>query len=142
MGCYKRVSMIKETNMTSKLDLRLEAAKIVAQLPGTEIDNFHERAYRVELYLTGDAELPEQDSTFEDLKRMMGEVKDLMKKSDERPSATEMLERAPGLCMGLANTDAVNAVIKEGTPCYHSSHGIPSSEGEALFLQRDGEKVE
>lgn len=129
-------------SITNKLDLRLEAAKIVCQLPGTEINNFHERVYRVELYLTGDAELPERDSTFDDLKRMMGEVQDLMKKSGERPSTAESLARVPGLCLGLANTDAVNAVIKKGTPYYHSSHGIPSSEGEALFLQRDGEKVE
>lgn len=129
-------------SLSNKLDLRLEAAKLVVQLPETTIDNFHERAYRVELYLLGDAELPEQDSTFDELKKMMNEVQDLMKKSDDRPSAAESLARVPGLCLELANPDAVNAVIKEGIPYYHSSHGVPSSEGEGLFLQKNDEKVE
>lgn len=92
--------------------------------------------------MTGDAELPEQDSTFAELKKMMNEVQDLMKKTDERPSAAESFTRVPGLCLGLANADAVNAVIKEGTPYFQSPHGMPSSEGESLFLQQDGEKVE
>lgn len=127
-------------SITNKLDLRLEAAKIVAQLPGTEIDNFHERAYRVELYLTGDAELPERDSTFDELKRMMGEVKDLMKTSGERPSTAESLARVPGLCLALANSG--ECCHQKGTPYYRSSHGIPSSEGEGLFFQKDDEKVE
>ena len=129
-------------SLNSKLDLRLEAAKLVVQLPETTIENFHERAYRVELYLTGDAELPEQDSTFNDLKKMMSEVQDLMKETPKCGSAAESLSRVPGLCLGLANTDAVNAVIKEGTPYFQLPHGMPSSEGEVLFLQQDDEKVE
>lgn len=129
-------------SLNNKLDLRLEAARLVVQLPETTIDNFHERAYRVELYLQGDAELPEQDSTFEDLKKMMSEVKDLMNKPEERPSTAESLARVPGFCLELANTDAVNAVIKEGTPYFQASHGEPSSEGDGLFLQKDDEKVE
>lgn len=129
-------------SLSNKLDLRLEAARLVVQLPETTIDNFHERAYRVELYLQGDAELPEQDSTFEDLKKMMSEVKDLMNKPEERPSTAESLARVPGFCLGLANPDAVNAVIKEGTPYYQSPNGVPPSEGEGLFLQKDDEKVE
>lgn len=129
-------------SLSNKLDLRLEAARLVVQLPETTIDNFHERAYRIELYLLGDAELPEQDSTFDDLKKMMSEVKDLMNKPEERPSTAESLTRVPRLCLGLANTDAVNAVIKEGTPYFRPSHDMSSSEGEALFLQKDDEKVE
>lgn len=50
----------KMDNMKSKLELRLEAARIATKLPGTTIDNFHERVYRISLYLQGDAELPEQ----------------------------------------------------------------------------------
>lgn len=72
----------------------------------------------------------------------MSEVQDLMKKSDERPSAAESFARVPGLCLGLANADAVNVVIKEGTPYSQSQHGVSSSEGEGLFLQKDDEKVE
>lgn len=129
-------------SLNNKLDLRLEAAKLAIQLPETTIDNFHERAYRMELYLQGDAELPEQDSTFDELKKMMNEVQDLMKKTDERPSAAESFARVPGLCLGLADPGAVNAIFKEGTPYFKSQHGVPSSEGEGLFLQKDDEKVE
>lgn len=129
-------------SLNSKLDLRLEAAKLVIQLPETTIENFHERAYRVELYLTGDAELPEQDSTFNDLKKMMSEVQDLMKETPKCGSAAESLSRVPGLCLGLANAESLQAIMNaEGEHCY-SPHGMPSSEGEALFLQQDGEKVE
>lgn len=129
-------------SLSNRLDLRLEAAKLVVQLPETTIDNFHERAYRIEHYLQGDAELPEQDSTFDDLKRMMGEVKDLINKPEERPSTADSLARVPGFCLELANPDAVNAVIKEGIPYFQASHSVPSSEGDGLFFQRDGEKVE
>ena len=45
--------------MKSKIEIRHEAANLAVKLPGTTIDNFHERAYRLELYLTGDAQLPE-----------------------------------------------------------------------------------
>ena len=45
--------------MKSKIELRLEAAKLAVKLPGTTIENFHDRAYRLELYLTGEAVLPE-----------------------------------------------------------------------------------
>ena len=45
--------------MKSNIDIRLEAAKLAVKLPGTTIENFHDRAYRLELYLTGEADLPE-----------------------------------------------------------------------------------
>ena len=45
--------------MKSKIEIRLEAAKLAVKLPGTTIENFHDRAYRLELYLTGEADLPE-----------------------------------------------------------------------------------
>ncbi len=45
--------------MKSKIEIRHEAAKLAVKLPGTTIDNFHDRAYRLELYLTGEAVLPE-----------------------------------------------------------------------------------
>ena len=45
--------------MKSKIEIRLEAAKLAVKLPGTTIENFHDRAYRLELYLTGEAVLPE-----------------------------------------------------------------------------------
>ena len=62
--------------MNSKLDLRLEVAKIVCQLPETTIDNFHERAGRIEMYLCGDAILPEQDDTMSVLKQLMNNIKE------------------------------------------------------------------
>ena len=45
--------------MKSKIEIRLEAAKLAVKLPGTTIENFHDRAFRLELYLTGEADLPE-----------------------------------------------------------------------------------
>ena len=45
--------------MKSKIEIRHEAAKLAVKLPGTTIENFHDRAYRLELYLTGEAVLPE-----------------------------------------------------------------------------------
>ena len=39
--------------MKSKIEIRHEAAKLAVKLPGTTIENFHDRAYRLELYLTG-----------------------------------------------------------------------------------------
>ena len=45
--------------MKSKIEIRHEAAKLAVKLPGTTIENFHDRAYRLELYLTGEAQLPE-----------------------------------------------------------------------------------
>lgn len=45
--------------MKSKIEIRHEAAKLAVKLPGTTIENFHDRAYRLELYLTGEADLPE-----------------------------------------------------------------------------------
>ena len=45
--------------MKSKIEIRFEAAKLAVKLPGTTIENFHDRAYRLELYLTGEAVLPE-----------------------------------------------------------------------------------
>lgn len=52
----------------SKLELRLEAAMLTLRLPETSIDNFHERAYRMETYLLGDAELPETYSESGEMK--------------------------------------------------------------------------
>lgn len=52
----------------SKLELRPEAAKLTLLFPETSIDNFHERAYRMETYLLGDAELPETYSESGELK--------------------------------------------------------------------------
>ena len=45
--------------MKSKIEIRHEAAKLAVKLPGTTIENFHDRAYRLELYLIGEAVLPE-----------------------------------------------------------------------------------
>ena len=45
--------------MKSKIEIRFDAAKLAVKLPGATIENFHDRAYRLELYLTGEAVLPE-----------------------------------------------------------------------------------
>lgn len=111
--------------INSKLDLRLEAAKLVIQLPETTIDNFHERVHRVCLLLEGDAELPEQDTTLSELKGLVQEAKDALAESAVEKCLSSVYGSVPSSCLGIANPN-----------------GIPSSEGEALFLQNDGEKVE
>lgn len=62
--------------MNSKLELRLEAARIAAKLDGVTIDNFHESAFRIEHYLLGDAELPEQDNAMPELMGMLKSVRE------------------------------------------------------------------
>lgn len=123
-------------SLNNKLDLRLEAAKIVCQLPETTIENFHERAYRVELYLAGDAELPEQDGAFEELKNMIQEAKEMLSKPAGSMSATEAFELVPGYCLGLRDP---------GLTGYYQKHPYvaPRSDADSsVFLQQDGEKVE
>lgn len=131
-------------SLSNKLDLRLEAARLVVQLPETTIDNFHERAYRMELYLLGDAELPEQDGYLDELKKLVQEMKDAMLSAGKPTCSSGFMDFAnvPGHCMGLAGAESLQAIMNaEGEHCY-SPHGMPSSEGEELFLQQDGEKVE
>lgn len=126
--------------INSKIDLRLEAARLVLQLPGTTVDNFHERAYRVELYLLGDANIPEQESAFNDLLGVIQEAGGMLKKEARSniPVAGAGIG-AIGPCTGIGDAELLNKVADSFC---HSPHGIPSSEGEAIFLQRDGEKVE
>ena len=61
--------------MNSKLELRLEAARIAAKLDGVEPDNFLEAACRIEHYILGDAELPEQDNAMPELMGMLKSVR-------------------------------------------------------------------
>lgn len=117
----------------------MEAARLVVQLPETTIDNFHERAYRMELYLTGDAELPEQDNMFNDLMEVIQEakssVKDLHKEHPYTP-ILEPVENAGGIgrCTGIGDAGLLE---KEREKFFRSASGIPSTEGEAMLLRGD-----
>lgn len=67
--------------MNSKLELRLEAARIAAKLDGVKLDNFHEAVYRIERYILGEAELPEQDNAMPELMGMLKSVRNQMESS-------------------------------------------------------------
>lgn len=61
--------------MKSKIEIRHEAAKLAVNLPGTTNENFHERAYRLELYLTGDAVLPETSNEADMISNIIDRLK-------------------------------------------------------------------
>ena len=87
-------------SINSKLDLRLDTAKIVIQLPGTTMENFHERAHRVETYLLGEAELPETDDTYAELKKMVKHAGDMVRSHNEQESGSSVYKEPPGICLG------------------------------------------
>lgn len=61
--------------MKSKIEIRHEAAKLAVKLPGTTIENFHDRAYRLELYLTGEAVLPETSNEADMISNIIDRLK-------------------------------------------------------------------
>lgn len=134
--------------MRSKIELRLEAARLAVQLPGTTMDNFHERVYRIGLYLQGDAELPEQVDDIETLKMYLTEqVKAWEEQSQRRTEEMMMnfaLHPATDPCAiqsffdNHVNNTSARAYRGKPEECF-SPNGIPSSEGEAMFLQDKSE---
>ena len=64
--------------MNSKLELRLEAARIAAKLESVTLDNFHEAVSRIEHYILGGAELPEQDGAMPELLGMLKSAREKM----------------------------------------------------------------
>ena len=72
--------------MKSKIEIRHEDAKLAVKLPGTTIQNFHDRAYRLELYLTGEAVLPETTNEA-----------DIINDVFERLKSPQVVERASNL---------------------------------------------
>lgn len=88
--------------MNSKLELRLEAARIAVKLDGVNINNFHESAYRIEHYLLGDATLPEQD-------KAMPELMDILKKRMENTIDRSEIGMGIGPCTGIGDAKALEA---------------------------------
>lgn len=115
----------------SKFELRQEAAKLVMQLPGTTMENFHERAYRMEQYLQDEVELPETYSETSELKESIEVMLNSM---------TDAIHKAHTDGKEICLRDA--ALFGIGTPaCDCASDfasqapgGMPSSDGEALGL--------
>lgn len=70
--------------MNSKLELRLEAARIAAKLDDVTIENFPEAASRIEHYLLGEATLPEQDSAMPELMDMLKSARQRMEHAFDR----------------------------------------------------------
>ena len=96
--------------MNSKLELRLEAARIAAKLDDVTIENFHEAASRIEHYLLGDATLPEQDGAMPELMDMLKSARQRMEHAFDR-SETGM---GIGPCTGIGDADALKAYQRSG----------------------------
>ena len=92
--------------MDSKLELRLEAARIAAKLDDVTIEKFHEAASRIEHYILGSAELPEQDSTMPELMDILKSARQRMEHSFDR-SETSM---GIGPCTGIGDTEALKVL--------------------------------
>ena len=129
--------------MNSKLELRLEAAKIAVKLDDVTIENFPEAASRIEHYLLGDATLPEQDSAMPELMEMLKSAREKMESefgnkhtamgataqhvADVRaPDSLDLYEIGP--CTGIGDTEALKVLQRSkevlGTRCV--SEGGPS----------------
>ena len=96
--------------MNSKLELRLEAARIAAKLDDVTIENFPEAASRIEHYLLGDATLPEQDGAMTELMEMLKSTRQRMEKSFDR-SETGM---GIGPCTGVGDSEALKVYQRSG----------------------------
>lgn len=99
--------------MNSKLELRLEAAKIAAELEGVTLDNFHEAVSRIEHYILGCAELPEQDGAMPELMDMLKSARQRMEQAFDR-SETGM---GIGSCTGIGDADVLELLR-------HSNEGL------------------
>lgn len=92
--------------MNSKLELRLEAARIAAKLDDVTIENFHEAASRIEHYLLGEATLPEQDSTMPELMNMLKSARQRMEHTFDRPETGMGI----GPCTGIGDSEALKVL--------------------------------
>lgn len=90
--------------MNSKLELRLEAARIAAKLDDVTIENFPEAASRIEHYLLGEATLPEQDSAMPELMDMLKSARQRMEHTFDR-SETGM---GIGPCTGIGDANMLD----------------------------------
>ena len=99
--------------MNSKLELRLEAAKIAAELEGVTLDNFHEAVSRIERYILGSAELPEQDGAMPELMDMLKSARQRMEHAFDR-SETGM---GIGPCTGIGDANVLESLR-------HSNEGL------------------
>lgn len=99
--------------MNSKLELRLEAARIAAKLDNVTIENFPEAASRIEHYLLGDATLPEQDGAIPELMDMLKSARERMEHAFDR-SETGM---GIGPCTGIGDANVLE-------PLRHSNDGL------------------
>ena len=129
--------------MNSKLELRLEAAKIAAKLEGVTLDNFHEAVSLIEHYILGDAELPEQDGAMPELLGMLKSAREKMesefgnKHTAMGVTAQHVADvRAPGVvesygigpCTGIGDANVLDSLrhSNEELRTRHSPKGGPS----------------
>ena len=129
--------------MNSKLELRLEAAKIAAELEGVTLDNFHEAVSRIEHYILGGAELPEQDGAMPELLGMLKSAREKMESEfSNKHTAMDVTAqhvadvRAPdvvelhgiGPCTGIGDANVLELLrhSNEGLRARSSPEGGPS----------------
>ena len=107
--------------MNSKLELRLEAARIAAKLDDVTIENFPEAASRIEHYLLGEATLPEQDGAMPELMDMLKSARQRMEHAFDR-SETGM---SIGPCTGIGDANVLELLrhSKEGTGTRYAPKG-------------------
>ncbi len=110
--------------MNSKLELRLEAARIAAKLDDVTIENFHEAASRIEHYLLGDATLPEQDGAMPELMDMLKSARQRLEHAFDR-SETGM---GVGPCTGIGDANVLESLrhSNEGLRTRYAPKGGPS----------------
>lgn len=110
--------------MNSKLELRLEAARIAAKLDDVTIENFHEAASRIEHYLLGEATLPEQDGAMPELMDMLKSARQRMEHTFDR-SETGM---GIGPCTGIGDANVLESLrhSNEGLRARYTPKGGPS----------------
>ena len=99
--------------MNSKLEQRLEAARIAAKLDDVTIENFPEAASRIEHYLLGEATLPEQDGAMPELMDMLKSARQRMENAFDR-SETGM---GIGPCTGIGDANVLESLR-------HSNEGL------------------
>lgn len=110
--------------MNSKLELRLEAARIAAKLDDVTIENFPEAASRIEYYLLGEATLPEQDGAMPELMDMLKSARQRMEHAFDR-SETGM---GIGPCTGIGDANVLESLrhSNEGLRARYAPKGGPS----------------
>lgn len=126
--------------MKSKIELRLEAARIASSLKGVNIKNFCESVAVVEKYLSGCSDLPEVYNEADQIATVMKEmISTLENKECKHPlfpglktSSNPFGDNQTGNCLGIGDSklsEIANEFYRNHPTsdaiCEAGSHGIP-----------------